>query len=152
MAWSDLTLTRDDIDAFEKQTFRDLNVTVGNTELRLDEKDNLMLSKSKQILESDVADKLQHLINDETFASETDLLDGIYGADTRGLLKDLLVYKFLEVWFFQDSTHADSKAMIAAQKYNNMYTHYLDINLRRLSGALSTPKASSHYVFRGTYG
>ena len=152
MAWADLTLTRDNIDAFEKQTFRDLNVSTGTTVLNLDTEDNLIIDKSKQMLEADVIDKLQDLLNDNSYATETALLDAIEAADTRDLLTDLLTYKFLELWFFQDATHAESKAMMAAKKYNGMYMHYLQINLRRLAGALSTPKSVPRFRMRSVYG
>lgn len=151
MAWSDLTLTRDDIDAFEKQSFKDLNVTTGNQVLGIDEDDNLVLDKAKQVLEADVVDQLQDLLNDSTYASETALLDAIQDADSRDLLTDLLTYKFLELWFYQDATHADSKSMGSAKKYYNMYVHYLRINLRRLAGALSSPKQVRRIQMKSTY-
>ena len=50
MAFSDLTLTRDNIDALEELTFRDVNVTAGTTALNLSEKDNLILDKAIKLL------------------------------------------------------------------------------------------------------
>ena len=152
MAWSDLTITRDNINAFEKQTFESLNVTSGNTELNIDEDDNLFIDKAKQQLEADVVDKMRDLINDSTYASETALLDAIQAVDTRGLLTDLLTYKFLEMWFKQDATHVDSKSYQDAVTYYKRYVHYLGINLRRLAGSLSSPKQVPRYRMRSSYG
>ncbi len=151
MSWSSFTITRDDVDAFEKQSFRDLSVTTGNTVLNIDEDDNLVLDKAKQELESDTVDKLRHLINDGTYASETALLDAIEAVDTRDLLKTLLTYKFLELWFKQDATHMDSKTMQDASTYYQKYVHYLQINLQRLAGALTSPKNVQRFKFRSTY-
>lgn len=151
MAWSDLTLTRSDIDAFEKQSFKDLNVTTGNTVLNIDEDDNLVLDKAKLELESDTVDRLKHLINDGTYANDTALLDAIEAVDTRELLKTVLTYKFLELWFYQDATHNESKAMSNASNYYRKYVDYLAINLQRLSGNLASPKSVGRYQFRSTY-
>ena len=46
MAFSDLTLTRNNIDALEELTFKGVNVTTGSTTLNLSEKDNLILGKA----------------------------------------------------------------------------------------------------------
>jgi len=151
MAWTDLTITRDDVDAFEKQTFRGLNVSTGNQVLGIDEDDNLVVDKSKEMLEADVVDKLQEYVNDGTYASETALLDAIEAADDGNLLKNLLTYKFLELWFYQSATHNDSKSMMSSRKYYNMYTHYLQINLRRIAGALSSPKQVRRYRMRSSF-
>lgn len=151
MAWSDLTITRNNIDSFEKQTFSGLNVTTGNTVLNIDEKDNLVLDEALKQLESDVSDSMSYLVNDETFASEDDLLDAIYAADSKGLLKSLLTYKFLEIWFKQDATHVDSKTYKDAVYYYNKYTHYLPINLQRIAGRLSKPRRNMRYQFISQY-
>lgn len=151
MAWNDLTLDRDSIDAFEKSTFNGLNITTGNTVLGIDEDDNLTLDKAKKMLEADVVDSMRQLVNDETFATDSAMLDGIIAVDTRELLEDLLTYKFLELWFYQDSTHEDSKSMYSAKKYYRMYSHYLPINLQRLAGELATVKKVNRYEMRSTF-
>jgi len=61
MAFSSLTLTRDDIDAFEGETFRDLNVTASGTTVGLSIRDTLVLDKAKSELQTDILEKLGHL-------------------------------------------------------------------------------------------
>ena len=108
MAFSSLTLTRNNIDALEELTFKGINVTAGTTALNLSEKDNLILAKAIKMLKTDILENLREYINDSTYATETALLDAIHGADSEELLIDLLSYKFLELWFAQDATHQDS--------------------------------------------
>ena len=151
MAFSDLTLTRDDIDALEELTFRDVNVTTGTTTLNLSEKDNLILDKAIKLLKTDILEELREYINDDTYSTETALLDAIYDIDTEDLLVDLLSYKFLELWFAQDATHKDSYSFSKAMKYYNMYNQYLTANLRRLSGLLSKPKTTPRVRFMSLY-
>lgn len=151
MAFSDLTLTRDDIDALEELTFRDVNVTTGTTTLNLSEKDNLILDKANKLLKTDILEELREYINDATYSTETALLDAIYAIDTEDLLVDLLSYKFLELWFAQDATHRDSFSFQKAGKYYNMYNQYLPANLRRLSGLLATPKTKPRVRFMSIY-
>lgn len=151
MAFSDVTLTRNDIDALEEQTFKGVNVTTGTTTLNLSEKDNLILDKAKKMLQTDVAEQLRDYINDDTYATETALLDAIEAADSEDLLVDVLTYKFLELWFSQDATHKDSYSYAKAGKYYRMYNQYLPANLRRLSGLLATPKSTPRVRFRSVY-
>ena len=103
MAFSDLTLTRNNIDALEELTFKGVNVTAGTTALNLSEKDNLILGKAIKLLKTDILENLREYINDSTYATETALLDAIYAADSEELLVDLLSYKFLE-WHGQSLT------------------------------------------------
>lgn len=151
MAFSDLTLTRNDIDALEELTFRDVNVTTGTTTLNLSEKDNLILDKANKLLKTDILEELREYINDDTYSTETALLDAIYGIDTEDLLVDLLSYKFLELWFAQDATHKESFSFQKAGKYYAMYNQYLPANLRRLSGLLATPKTKPRVRFMSLY-
>ena len=151
MAFSDLTLTRNNIDALEELTFKGVNVTTGTTVLNLSEKDNLILGKAIKLLKTDILDQLREYINDSTYSTETALLDAIYTIDTEDLLVDLLSYKFLELWFAQDATHRDSYSYEKARKYYAMYNQYLTANLRRLSGLLSTPKTTPRVRFMSLY-
>lgn len=151
MAFSSLTLTRNDIDALEELTFKGVNVTTGTTTLNLSEKDNLILDKAVKLLKTDILEQLREYINDETYSTETALLDAIYTIDTEDLLVDLLSYKFLELWFAQDATHRDSYSYEKARKYYAMYNQYLTANLRRLSGLLSTPKTTPRVRFMSLY-
>ena len=93
MPFSDLTLTRDNIDALEELTFKGINVG-GTSALNLSEKNNLIPGKAIKLLKTDILDNLQEYINDSTYATETALLDAIYAADSEELLVDLLSYKF----------------------------------------------------------
>jgi len=151
MAFSDLTLTRNNIDALEELTFKGINVTTGTTVLNLSEKDNLILGKAIKLLKTDILENLREYINDSTYTTETALLDAIYAADSEELLVDLLSYKFLELWFAQDATHKDSYSFSKAMKYYNMYNQYLTANLRRLSGLLAKPKTTPRVRFMSMY-
>lgn len=151
MAFSDLTLTRNDIDALEELTFKGVNVTTGTTTLNLSEKDNLILAKGIKLLKTDILENLREYINDATYATETALLDAIYAADSEELLVDLLSYKFLELWFSQDATHKESYSFQKAGKYYAMYNQYLTGNLRRLSGLLAKPKTTPRVRFMSLY-
>lgn len=152
MAFSALTLTRDDIDAFEGETFRDLNVTASGTTLGLSERDTLVLDKAKLELQTDILERMQTHIADGTYPSETALLDAIYEKDDEELLKNVLCYKFLELWFQQDATNRDSLAFAKATMYYRKYSHYVQINVRRLAGLLATPKQMPRYRMRSTFG
>lgn len=151
MAFSSLTLTRNNIDALEELTFKGINVTSGTTTLNLSEKDNLILAKAIKLLKTDILDNLREFINDTTYSTETALLDAIHAADSEELLVDLLTFKFLELWFAQDATHKDSYSFEKARKYYAMYNQYLTANLRRLSGLLSTPKTTPRVRFMSLY-
>lgn len=151
MAFSDLTLTRNDIDALEELTFKGVNVTTGTTTLNLSEKDNLILAKGIKLLKTDILEELREYINDATYSTETALLDAIHAIDTEDLLVDLLSYKFLELWFSQDATHRESFSFQKAGKYYAMYNQYLPANLRRLSGLLATPKTKPRVRFMSLY-
>ena len=151
MAFSDLTLTRNNIDALEELTFKGVNVTTGSTTLNLSEKDNLILGKAIKLLKTDILENLREFINDTTYSTETALLDAIYAADSEELLVDLLTYKFLELWFAQDATHKDSYSFAKAGKYYQMYNQYLTGNLRRLSGLLAKPKTTPRVRFMSLY-
>ena len=151
MAFSSLTLTRNNIDALEELTFKGINVTSGTTTLNLSEKDNLILGKAIKLLKTDILDNLREFINDTTYSTETALLDAIHAADSEELLIDLLTFKFLELWFAQDATHKDSYSFSKAMKYYNMYNQYLTANLRRLSGLLAKPKTTPRVRFMSLY-
>jgi len=151
MAFSNLTLTRNNIDALEELTFKGVNVTTGSTTLNLSEKDNLILGKAIKLLKTDILENLREYINDTTYSTETDLLDAIHAADSEELLVDLLSYKFLELWFAQDATHRDSYSYEKARKYYAMYNQYLTANLRRLSGLLAKPKTTPRVRFMSLY-
>jgi len=140
LAFSQLTITRDDIDAFESLTFSGVDITAPGSQVNLSESDGLMVDKAIKMLKTDILEELRSYINDETYATEEDLLDAIYAVDSEDLLKDVLVYKFFEIWFSQDATHTDSYSYVKAGKYHRMYVQYLRANLRRLSGLLQKPK------------
>ena len=151
MAFSSLTLTRNNIDALEELTFKGINVTSGTTTLNLSEKDNLILAKAIKLLKTDILDNLREFINDTTYSTETALLDAIHAVDSEELLVDLLTFKFLELWFAQDARHRASYSYEKARKYYAMYNQYLTANLRRLSGLLSTPKTTPRVRFMSLY-
>lgn len=152
MPFSALTLTRNDIDAFEGETFRDLNVVASGSTVGISEFDTLVLDKAKIELQTDVLEKMNRYLADGTYATETALLDALYDNDDEQLFKNLLVYKFLELWFYQDATNQESMAYEKARRYYGRYVHYLQINLQRLGGTLTTPRAVPRYRMRSSYG
>ena len=152
MPFSSLTLTRNDIDAFEGETFSGVNIVGGGTTLGISVRDTLALSKAKSELQTDILEKLHKYIADGTYATETALLDAIYDVDDEALLKNVLTYKFFEIWFQQDATNVDSMAFEKAKMYYRKYVHYLQINLQRLAGSLSTPRRVPRYRMRSSYG
>lgn len=152
MPFSSLTLTRNDIDAFEGETFRDVNVTASGTTLGISVRDTLVLDKAKSELQTDILEKMNKFVVDETYATETALLDAIYDADDENLLTNVLTYKFLELWFQQDATNTDGFAYEKAGRYNAKYLHYLHINLQRLGSRLTTVKILPRYRMRSSYG
>lgn len=152
MPFSSLTLTRDNIDAFEGETFRDLNVVAAGSTVGISTRDTLVLDKAKGELQTDILEKLGGYVTDGTYASETALLDALYDVDTEELLIDLLTYKFFELWFQQDATNTDSMAYVKAGNYYRKYVNYLQINLQRLAGSLSTPRRVPRFRMRSSYG
>lgn len=152
MPFSALTLTRSDIDAFEGETFRDVNVTGSGTTLNISLRDTLVLDKAKSELQTDILEKMNKYVVDGSYATETALLDALYDADSESLLVNLLTYKFLELWFQQDATNMDGFAFDKAGRYNAKYLHYLQINLQRLGGKLTTVRMVPRYRMRSSYG
>lgn len=173
MPFADLTLTRDDIDAFEGETFRGLNTISettwsGSTQywntspliwtfyqdsaLGLSLRDSLSLSKAKSELQLDIVERMRKYINDGTYSTEEQLLDAIYDADESNMLVNLLVYKFFEIWFQQDATNKDGMAYEKYRYYFSKYVHYLSINLQRIGGRMATPKLPPRYRMRSSYG
>jgi len=151
MSFSSLTLTRSDIDSFEGQTFQGVNVTSGGTTLNISEFDDETLTKANEELKTDILEKTTDFLNDDSYDTQTELLDAIYDADDENLLVNLLAYKFFELWFFQDATHEESFAFRKFTYYRSKYQHYLHINIKRLCGLLDTPKNAPRIKMRSTY-
>ena len=132
MAWADLTITRDDIDSFEGATFSQYDA---GTDLGIATNDALVLSSSKSELEDDIIRTM-----DDTDYTESELLDAVYAADDRGLLKRMLTYKFLANWFFQDSAKEDSLSYAKAREYLGKYYRALNSGLAGVSSKLDKPR------------
>ena len=151
MPFSSLTLTRSDIDSFEGQTFKDVYVTAGSSTLNISEFDDETLTKANEELKTDILEKTTDFLNDDTYDTQTALLDALYDVDDENLLKNLLTYKFFELWFFQDANHEESFAFRKFTYYRSKYQHYLHINTKRLAGLLSDPKNAPRIQMRSTY-
>lgn len=151
MPFSALTLTRDDINSFEGQTFQGVNVTSGGSTLNISEYDDETLTKANEELKTDILEKTTDFLNDDSYATSTALLDDIYDVDDENLLTNLLAYKFFELWFFQDANHEDSFAFQKFKYYRSKYQHYLHINIKRLCGLLDSPKNAPRVQLRSTY-
>lgn len=132
MAWSDLTITRDNIDSFEGATFKQYDA---NTDLGIADNDALVLDSSKIELEDDIIRTM-----DDTDYTEAELLDAIESADDRNLLVRMLTYKFLANWFFQDSAKEDSLSYAKAREYLGKYYRALNGGLSSVSSKLSKPR------------
>lgn len=132
MAWSDLTITRDNIDSFEGATFKQYS---SGTTLGIASNDGLVLSSSKSELEDDIIRTM-----DDVDYTETELLDAIEDADDRNLLVRMLTYKFLANWFFQDSAKEDSLSYAKAREYLGKYYRALNGGLSSVSSKLSKPR------------
>lgn len=137
MAWTDLTITRDDIDSFEGATFSQYNA---QTILGIASNDTLVLDSSKSELEDDIIRTM-----DDTDYTEAELLDAIEAADDRNLLKRMLTYKFLANWFFQDSAKEDSLSWNKAREYLGKYYRALNGGLSSVSSKLSKPRNPPRY-------
>ncbi len=137
MAWADLTITRDNLDALEGATFNGYNAS---TDLGIAENDALVLSEAKSELEDDIIDRMGS--PDYTNA---ELLDALSNADDRGLLERMLTYRFLRNWFFQDAAREDSMAYRKAVEYHSSYFRVLNGALASLSPQISKPRNSPRF-------
>lgn len=149
MAYSDLDITRDDIDGYEGVTFDSYS---SSTFLGLGNRDDSVLSKAKKELRADILDNTGQFWRDGDYDTETDLLDAIYDADSEELLKELLCLKFLTLWFFQDAQSEGSLSYSKARSYHHKYTRYLGINIGRVTSNLSEPRSAPRFKFRSAYG
>lgn len=148
MAWSDLTITRNDIDSFEGATFSQYGAA---TELGIADNDRLALSASKSELEDDVIRTLSdssYKQPDGTDYTEAELLDAVQAADDRDILKRMLTYKFLANWFFQDSSKEDSLSWQKAREYLGKYYRALNGGLAGLAPKMDTPRNTPRFKMR----
>ena len=137
MAWSDLTITRQNIDAHEGATFKGYTAS---TNLGIADNDRLVLSEAKSELEDDIIDRMG--TPDYT---NTELLDALQDADDRGLLERMLTYRFLRNWFFQDAAREDSMAYRKAIEYHSTYYRALNGALSSLSPQISKPRNTPRF-------
>lgn len=135
--WADLTITRDDIDSFEGATFAQYN---SPTVLGIAMNDSLTLDMAKSQLEDDIVRTIS-----DVDMSDSELLDALFQADERGLLKRMLTYKFLANWFKQDASKEDSLAWAKAREYIGEYQRALHGGLASLAPKLDTPKQIPRY-------
>ncbi len=137
MAWSSLTITRENLDAYEGATFNDYAAA---TDLGIASNDGLVLSEAKSELEDDIIDRMG--TPDYTNA---ELLDALMAADDRGLLKRMLTYRFLRNWFFQDAAREDSMAYRKAVEYHSSYYRVLNGALSSLAPQISKPRNTPRF-------
>ena len=149
MPYTDLTITRSDIDAYEGVTFANYNET--STTLKIDVNDAQVLAAAQRELKTDLIDKCRHLYENGTYASEEAVLDDLYANDADKQLEQLLTFKFLELWFKQDSDSKDSLSWDNFQIYHSKYTYFKDIAVRRLMAKLSTPVSSPRIIMRSIW-
>ena len=149
MAFSSVTITRSDIDSAEGST---LQYHSSGTTLGLSEHDDDVLSNAKNELELDLSEKAQHLVNDEVYANATAALDALADVDDNNMLKQLLLYKFLELFFNDDASTPESGQAQKARQYEGKYFHYLDRTVDHLMSKLDPPQRNRSYRAMHGYG
>jgi len=118
MPFSDLSVTRNNIDAFEGNT---LSRHSSSTTLGLTENDDDMASKAVKEVRVDIFDRASKHYYQGDYSTKNELLDALESADGDGLIEDLMAIKFLE-FFFNDEhigeTDGGDKAVFYEGKYN----------------------------------
>lgn len=137
MAWTDLTITRADINAVEGATFE---LYDADTTLAIASNDEDVLAMAKSQLEDDIIRRM-----DNATYTEDGLLDALYEADTRDLLMRMLLYKFLANWFFQDASKEDSLSYAKYREWTGNYYRSLNDGLSGLASKLSTPRNPARF-------
>lgn len=139
MAWANITIARSDIDALEGQAFKD-NAYASDLALGAHDDDKLILAKTQ--LEDDIISK-----DDDNDYTESELLEAYADADDRNLLKRALVYKFLHMWFLDDTTSSDSLTAKKASYYERKYIKALALATNNVRSKLTVPKNNKQYQF-----
>lgn len=137
MAWSDLTITRSDLDAYEGQT---LDRYSASTTLGISDNDADILTAAKNQLADDIIAR-----SDDADFTETELLDNLEAADDRDLLKRALSYKFLAMFFLDGTTTRDGISFSKAGLYTSEYKKAVGIAIKSTRSKLSTPKNTKHF-------
>lgn len=118
MAFSDLSVTRNNIDALEGNTLKRHS---SNTTLGLTENDDDMASKAEKEVKVDIFDSASQHYYQGDYSTKDELLDAMEQADSDGLIEDLMALKFLELFFNDEhigETDGGDKAMFYESKYN----------------------------------
>lgn len=151
MPFSDLTIKRSDIDGVMGSTFK--NYPDPGTNLKLSDTDSTKLTNALRELKLDLQEDMSDLLDDgDEFDTFTEILDALYDADTENMLKLVLVYKFLELFFRDDSVSPDDNKARLSDEFGAKYFHYLRRTESWLRGRLSTKKVPIRYTLRHGYG
>jgi len=144
MAFSDLSVTRSNIDAYEGNT---LSRHSSSTTLGLTENDDDMAQKAEKEVKVDLFDRASQHYYQGDYSTKNELLDALESADEDDRIEDLMALKFLE-FFFNDEhigeTDGGDKAMFYEQKYNQQLPKVVTM----LLADLSTPQNQNQVVFR----
>lgn len=149
MAYSSLTITRDDINSYEGVTFSKYNDYSGT--LGLDISDTQVLAAAKREMKTDLIDDVRDLYENGTYESETAVLDALYAADSDSELEVVLTFKFLELWFKSDSDSMDSLSWENFKLYHQKYLYTKQKALRRLRRELATPASPPTVMMRSQW-
>lgn len=118
MAFSDLSVTRENIDALEGNTLRRHS---SSTTLGLTDNDDDMAQKAETEVKVDLFDEASKHYYQGDYSTKNELLDDMEGADSDGLIEDLMALKFLELFFNDEhigETDGGDKAVFYEHKYN----------------------------------
>lgn len=129
MSYTNLELTRDDLDAFESKTLSGFS---SSTTLGLTDNDGLMASEAKAFVKLDLFDSASELVYNGTYADVAGLLDAMLAADDDGRIVRLIALKFLELFFGDNSYEPDGNAARKAAYYENKY----ELEVRKTSNLL----------------
>lgn len=135
MAFSDLSVTRDNIDAYEGNT---LSRHSSSTTLGLTENDDDMANKAEKEVMVDLFDRASKHYYQGDYNTKKELLDALEGVDEDDRIDDLMALKFLE-FFFNDEhigeTDGGDKAMFYESKYNQQLPKVVTMLLADLTPA-----------------
>lgn len=135
MAFSNLSVKRENIDALEGNTLK--RHTSGTT-IGLTDNDDDMADKAFTEVKVDIFDRASQHFYQGDYSTKDALLDDLEDVDSDGLIEDLMVLKFLELFFNDEhigETDGGDKAMFYEKKYNQQLPKVVSILLADLDPA-----------------
>ena len=99
-----------------------------------------MLTEAKARLADDLISR-----TDDADYTESEILDLYEAADDRDLLKRALLYNFLYLWFFGDSSGSDQLTYRKAAIYKQDYNRAVGNAVTNVRSKLTIPKNTKHF-------